>query len=173
MKIKKLYIFLFFLIILLIPAFVGRWNVAEGVTVENIRKIKFGMDVKDVIRILGKPLFYMSKENNVGEKRYDAKSFFMDKLEKNGAKGCYVLIYAKDYLCARWSPALWISINNGKVIDVTAKRYYLFFDDSMIYSVRAADKYESPLFVQSFPKGKDYKEEDIDEFLKERGIKVD
>jgi len=150
----------------------GRWKLSKGVTVENIRKIRAGMDVKDVVRILGDPLS-VKESFRLSSKPVEANLFSMKNLENKTIKGNYLLSFSKELIIARWYPTLWVYIENGKVISVSSKRYYLFFDDYLIYFHWKDGKWESPLFVQSFPKGKDYKEEDIDEFLKERGIKVD
>jgi len=153
MKIRKRYVILIMLFILLYPLIKPKYKLSEGVTVENIRKIKIGMTDKEVIRILGDP-FYVSKEYKMGIVTFVYKRpFYHGELEKEKIKGKYTMIFSKDAKYSRWYPMLYVLFKDGRVEMIYAKRYNLF-DKIGVYSKSKNDSWELELFEKSFPHSK-------------------
>jgi len=94
-KIKLLIILI--ISILLFPFTQGRWKLSKGVTVENIRKLKYGMPEKEVIKLLGKPFSVVVMER-----------------DKEGKPIRYYYKFAKEVPYSRWYPMLCVYIEDGK-----------------------------------------------------------
>ncbi len=100
--------------ILLFPFTQGRWKLSKGVTVENIRKLKYGMPEKEVIKLLGKP-FYVSKMYKMGFYTFKYKRpFFEGELNKKKISGEYTMHFSKYVIFAGWYPMLWVNFKNNR-----------------------------------------------------------
>jgi hypothetical protein len=47
-------------------------------------------------------------------------------------------------------PMLWVTLRNGRVEDVYAKRHYIF-DSFGVYGIRGSRRWETADFVKTFP----------------------
>jgi hypothetical protein len=108
------------------------WNampfrIAPSVTAERIRKIQPGMLDAELQKLLGTPLF----------------------TQQSGTNGS-LLFYAHDTPLVNHSPTVWVSVENGKVRQVEAKRTVWFVDDEGLYVRREGLSWESPKFAKTF-----------------------
>jgi len=91
----------------------GGEGVAPGVTAEAIRAMRLEMSEDEVYRIIGPPFF--TYPTSYGSRRI-------------------TLQYTRRVLGARWYPMLWVHLEDGRVVDVYAKKYVRWgTDDLAVY----------------------------------------
>lgn len=105
-------------------------RLADGVSIEAIRAMQVGMTEEEVLSIIGEPFDIAPSSLN---------PFIM------------TFTYSKRIPIARWYPMLWVHFQDGKVIEVYAKRYYFWGDDIGILWLGIDGSWETPLFEPSFP----------------------
>ncbi len=104
-------------------------HLADRVSIEAIRALQVGMTEEEILSIIGEP--------------FDITHSSVDPF-------IMTFTYSKRVPFARWYPMLWVHFQDGKVIEVYAKRYF-WGDDIGIYAVEINGSWETPLFEQSFP----------------------
>jgi hypothetical protein len=90
-----------------IRIFSGSSDMAPTVTAANIRRITLGMSRSDVQKILGPP------RREIVSRAHDS----------NRASEQFTLQFANKVRYALWCPMIWVNFDNGRVVNVYAKRY--------------------------------------------------
>ena len=110
--------------------FFGDARLSSQVTVESIQQIELGMTQKQAIDLLGAPL---DTRRDVDRNRF-------------------TLQFSKPVPGARWYPMLWVHLEDGRVIEVYAKRYILWgVDDEGVYGLTQDRRWGAAEFSQTFP----------------------
>jgi len=106
--------------------------IGSQVTVENIRRVKIGMSRTEVEHLLGPPLAVESNDANF-----------------HGV-GSDTMVYSRRLPVPMGYPMLWVTLRNGRVEDVYAKRHHIF-DSFGVYGIRGSRRWETADFVKTFP----------------------
>lgn len=105
-------------------------DVVGGVTCDRIRSLKLGMTRVDIEHVLGQPF-----------------------REDTEIPGRVVLHYSREVAYARSYPMLWIHLQNDRLVEVYAKRYFLWgLDDEAVYLLSDRGRWEISKCESMFPR---------------------